>query len=608
VIRRTLILSALLAAAVPAAAQAAPAAPAPVKGLTARPAGKLSATLSWDAAQGATRYRLIRNGRKVRDAKALTSKVRLTKAKARYQVAAVGRRGRLGRRSTAVTVVRGHSAPRAPVAAAATEVTDSAATLTWGRSKAARSRVAGYRLLSEDRTVRAVKGTRVRLSGLGSSRTLTYRVFAVDSLGWASKPSGPITVVTGHVPPSAPGAPQATSVGDTTLSLSWAASGVRGGTQLRGYRLMRDGVVVKQLPATSADLTNLAPKSSHDWSVAAIDTRGYASAPSPAARIVQADPPPTTGTSHAFLLASTDSSFAAFQKRYRQIGVVYPTFFDCNRQTAAIEGGDDRLIVDFAQDRKVKVLPRFNCQSTAILHTILTDPGTRARWLDSIVASVDQYGYDGVNIDFEAVDPRDRDALTSFIAELSGRLHAKGKLLSQAVSGKFKDVPNHPRSTAFDYQALSQYDDYIFVMAWGIHYSTSAPGAQDDLSWVRQVADYVAAMPNREKFVMGTMLYGFDWPAGGGPANEATALHYGEIQALAAQYGIQPAYDADKDSWHLAYTDASGVPHDVWYSDAAVVARRVALARERGLGVGFWRIGQEDERMWENPQLPGATG
>jgi spore germination protein YaaH len=604
-IRRTLILAALLALALPAAAQAAPGAPA---GLSVRPSGKSAAVVSWDAAQGAKRYRLLRAGRKVRDTKLRTLKVRLGAAKVRYQVVAIDKRGRLGRRSSAVILLRGHSAPRAPVAAAATNVTGSAATLTWGRSKAARARVASYRVLSGDRTVRSVKGTTVRLTKLAASRTLTYRVVALDTLGWASKPSGPITVVTGHTAPSPPGAPVIAAVGDTTLSLTWAAAKLPEESTLRGYRLLRDGVVVSQVAGASANLTNLAAKSAHDWSVAALDTRGYASAPSPVTRVVQGDPAPSTGVAHAFLLASTDSSFVAFQKRYKQIGVVYPTFFDCNLETGAIEGANDALIVGFAQDRKVKVLPRFNCQKTSLLHTILTDAATRARWIDTMVASTDQYGYDGVNLDFEAVAAADRNALTAFVAELSGRLHAKGRLLSQAVSSKTSDVQNHPRSTAFDYVALSQYDDYLFVMAWGLHWSTSTPGAQDDLSWVRQIADYVATMPNKQKFVMGTMLYGFDWPAGGGASHPGTALHYGEIQALAAQYGVQPAYDVAADSWRLAYTDASGVPHDVWYSDASVVGRRIALAHDRGLGVGFWRIGQEDERMWENPALPGATG
>ena len=139
-------------------------------------------------------------------------------------------------------------------------------------------------------------------------------------------------------------------------------------------------------------------------------------------------------------------------------------------------------------------------------------------------------------------------------------------------------------------------------MAWGIKYASSTPGAQDDIRWVKQVADYVATMPLKAKFVMGTMLYAMDWPAGGGPQHPASAWHYGEVTALAARMGAAPAYDAAQDSWHLTYTD-NGVPHDVYYSDAALVEHRMELARARGLGVGFWRVGQEDERLWSSPLL-----
>jgi spore germination protein YaaH len=188
------------------------------------------------------------------------------------------------------------------------------------------------------------------------------------------------------------------------------------------------------------------------------------------------------------------------------------------------------------------------------------------------------------------------------MTELSTRLHAMGKLVSQAVSAKIKDVANHPRSTAFDYVALSQQVDWVFVMAWGIKYASSTPGAQDDIRWVKQVADYVATLPLKAKFVMGTMLYAMDWPAGGGPQHPASAWHYGEVTDLAARMGATPVYDAAQDSWHLAYTD-NGVPHDVYYSDAALVEHRMELARARGLGVGFWRVGQEDERLWSSALL-----
>jgi spore germination protein YaaH len=48
------------------------------------------------------------------------------------------------------------------------------------------------------------------------------------------------------------------------------------------------------------------------------------------------------------------------------------------------------------------------------------------------------------------------------------------------------------------------------------------------------------------------------------------------------------------------------VSHDVSYSDARTTGDRMAIAHARGLGIGFWRIGQEDERIWADPLLGGA--
>jgi spore germination protein YaaH len=580
-----------------------------VPGVSVRPRGRRGVTVSWDAPAGDKRpagYRLLRAGKRIRSTKRLSLKVRTSRRAQRLQVVPVDAAGHVGPRSRTVVIRAGHRPPTRPAALAASRVSDSAATLSWRRARASHARIAHYRVISARRTVRASRRTRIRLTGLASAQTRVYRIVAVDSLGWTSTASRGVTVKTGHHAPSAPGAPTATSVTDTTVSLSWPPAALPASSRLRGYRIMRDGAVVAQVPATQASIGNLAPKSAHSWTVAAVDTLGYVSAPSPATRVVQGDPSPTAGGIHAFLLASTDSSFAAFRAHYAKIGVIYPTFYDCSRSTGQIEGRNDERIVRFAQDRKVKVLPRFNCQSTPMVHKILTDPAMRSQWLDSMTALADQNGWDGLNVDFEAIPADDRAQLTSFIADLSDRLHARGKLLSQAVSGKTEDVAGHPRSGAFDYKALASYDDYVFVMAWGIHWATSAPGAQDDFTWVRGVRDYVATMPHRERFVMGTMLYGMDWPAGGGPSHPGAALHYAEIEALRQRYGLSPTYDPQRRASHLGYSDGSGVAHDVWYSDAGAVGDRVALAREQGLKVGFWRVGQEDERIWADPRLPSG--
>jgi spore germination protein YaaH len=248
------------------------------------------------------------------------------------------------------------------------------------------------------------------------------------------------------------------------------------------------------------------------------------------------------------------------------------------------------------------VLPRFNCQDPDAVHRIVTDPATRDATIDALVGLVRRNGYDGVNVDFENGAAADRDALTAYVERLAGALHALGKLVSVDVSPKFEPTTTG-RSGLYDYEALGQAADTVFVMNWGWHWTTSDPGAPDDLELCRQVADYVATMPNPWRFVLGTQMYGMDWPGGGGPANQATALEHADVVAQVSRYAAQPVLDPAADAWVFAYTDVAGTHHEVWYPDAATIARRVALARDRGLGIGFWRLGREDAKVWSDPLL-----
>ena len=215
--------------------------------------------------------------------------------------------------------------------------------------------------------------------------------------------------------------------------------------------------------------------------------------------------------------------------------------------------------------------------------------------------------WDGINVDFEAGAAADRNLLTTFITELAAQLHAAGKTLSMEVSAKVKDIPNHPRSTFFDYDALAQQADTLFVMCWGIHWRTSGPGAIDDMTWASQVATYVSQQPTPQKYVLGFGMYGFDWPNGGGANNPATPLKYNEVQTLMSQVGATPQWDPVAVAPYFSYTDTSGVHHDVWYTDAQSIGARIAMAHSLGIGIGFWRLGDEDQAIWSDPLLQPGT-
>jgi spore germination protein YaaH len=604
-VRKLLLpLAASLALAAPAAADAASVCKAPTNVTFKRAPGAASGRVAWQPARHSargTRYRVYRNRDVIGQTRRSWMKVRVSVGvRYRFTVRPVSSRGRLLPCRAGVRKLVTYNAPSVPRDFGVTGATGPAAHLAWSPSKRGDARVKSYRVFRGAVTYKQVAATKIDVP-ISNGRTYQFSVAAVDTHGKVGKRAPAVTIDAGHQPPSAPANVIASDVSDSELTLSWSPSTAPRGT-VASYRVYRDGKVLRGVKGLSMRVTNLAAAASHVFTVAAVDSSGWVSAPSAPAQVSTAPPVPSTGSAHAFVLASTGVSFSDFRAHYRNVGVIYPTYFDCTA-TADLSGRDDPLITGWSKLRGVKVLPRFNCQSTAVLHRILTEPALRARWIDQMVATVQQNGYDGMNLDFEAGAAADRSAFTSFFTELASRLHQNGKLLSIAVSGKWADLPDHPRSTFYDYQALAQNADWVFVMAWGIHWRTSAPGPIEDIAWVKAVMDYTATIPNSRRFVIGTPFYGFDWPNGGGTSNPATPLEYGDIQAIVRRTGATPRHDSASDSMTFSYQDGSGTPHEVWYTDAGTTHTRMQMARDHGFGVGFWRLGNEDQRVWDDPLL-----
>ena len=477
------------------------------------------------------------------------------------------------------------------------------ATLSWSRVRRGDGRLAGYRVYRDGRVYRQVKPRRRSMSVAVSPGLHVFRVIAADTHGNMGRPSRTVRVRVRHRAPGIPGRLRTGRVTDTSVELGWGRA-ARRSSRIVGYRIFRDGQPIGQVNQLTADIGNLAPVTGYRFSVAAVDRWGYLGPPV-AVQATTGMPPPTQGKLHTFLLATTDESFLDLQRHYRQIGTVYPTYFDCRRSDAGIIGKDDPLVTRWAQLRKIIVMPRFNCQHGPTLNKMLRNPGVREATLTNLVGLVQQYGYDGINLDFEAGFESDRDVLTSFVAELGRRLHALGKRLTVEVSAKFYGSQTG-RSAFYDYPALGKVADTVFVMAWGWHWTTSGPGPSDEIANVLKVANYTATMPNKDRYVLGMPLYAHDWPNGGGPSNLSTPREYGEAMEIAARHGVKPQFDADSYTWTFDYVEG-GVPHEVWFGDAMTVSRRIKVAKVRGLGVGFWRLGREDQRIWDDPQIAPGT-
>ncbi len=575
--------------------------------LSASEVSSAGATMWWlPSTPGGARiagYRLYRDDALVGQTPATTMRLSHLSSLHTYLIAvsAIDAAKHQSSRSASFRLSTTHDAPDGPTQLAALKVTDTSATLAWNEGSSTDGKLDGYVVFEDGQPERVVSGLTTTVT-LASERHYTFTVRALDSAGYLSAPAPNLDVFTTHTPPPAPTDITATEVTASSATVKWSPSTAVSG-KIVGYRVFRNDTPVGQTANSETTLTSLAPSTGYQITVTAVDSLGAISPPSSPLAIQTENPTPTHGNVQAFLLASTDQSFEDLQAHYQQIGVVYPTDFNCGAQ-GTVTGNNDPLVTGWAQARQIAVMPRLNCQNPTDEDEILNEPSKQEALINRLAQLGSTYSYAGFQIDFEGAAPSERNPFTAFITALAARLHSQGEKLSTVVTAKYYNIMSG-RAAMYDDAALSVPSDYIFVLDWGLHWTTSAPGALDELGWFTRVADYTATLPNKSKFVLGMPMYGIDWPDGGGPSNPGTPLEYDNVMALASEYDVTPEWESTAADPHFSYVDSAGVIHSVWYTDQQSIGLRVALAESLGLGVGLWHLGSEDQSIWELPGLGG---
>ncbi len=250
-------------------------------------------------------YRVIRDGSVVAQTRALSFTVKLSAARAhRLTVAAVDTRGRLGPPSRPLDIGAHPAAgathadaatgtlPGAPGTLSVSEVSEAGATLWWTPAIAGSQRIIGYRVYRDGGLVGQTTADTLRLTHLAPLHTYEIAVAAVDALHHEGPRTPTLKLSTSHVPPGGPALISALSVTDTSATLAWQPGSANSGT-LVGYLLYENGSpegVVHGLTTT----VSLASNATYTFTVRALDSYGYLSAPAPTLTVVTTHTPPST--------------------------------------------------------------------------------------------------------------------------------------------------------------------------------------------------------------------------------------------------------------------------------------------------------------------------
>ena len=265
---------------------------------------------------------------------------------------------------------------------------------------------------------------------------------------------------------------------------------------------------------------------------------------------------------------------------------------------------ENLYLVEFAQARGVKVKLCATLFGQESLETLLNNYFYRQNAINNLLNLVMSVGADGVDIDFELLPTNQRDNLVLFMEELSFVFHLNidDPIITMAT-------PAIDWSNAWDYNALAEITDGLFIMGYNYFYSgssTAGPvsplgGYYYDIEY--SVNDYIAKTNGQlDKLILGLPYYGYDWPVSSSIINSATigygsARTFSEASLMSNEYGYN--WDMPSNSFWIQYLSNSW--QQCWYDDSLSLSLKYQFAIEKNIqGVGIWALGydQGSDKLW----------
>lgn len=283
-------------------------------------------------------------------------------------------------------------------------------------------------------------------------------------------------------------------------------------------------------------------------------------------------------------------------KKIEGLDVVIPTWFSVESPQGDIrDRGDIRYVENYAKLGIATWAYLDNSFDPDLTHQFLQNEEARKKAVATLINFTKSYGMKGINIDFENMNVEDRDALTTFVKEVSDAAKAENLLVSVCVTPQ---ISKNVKDELYDRKALAELCDYVVLMAYDQHWGSSdKPGSVAEYKWVEGNVNVSLKDIPPEKFILSVPFYARLWKEGeGGLTSSAVGMQ--TTSDYVKSHNLNPTWDEDAKQYTINQ-DVNGKSEKIWIENAESAAWKVSLMRKYNLaGISSWRLGFETPDVW----------
>ena len=302
----------------------------------------------------------------------------------------------------------------------------------------------------------------------------------------------------------------------------------------------------------------------------------------------------------AWEYAGTQTPEAPSEK-FAGLDILAPTWFDLFvEQGGAVQNEADAGYVDLAHSNGYKVWATITNNfsatgSTNFTSKCLADETLLNKAVAQYLFYACFYNCDGINIDFEQMKDAITKDFTNFVATLRNYTERQGLVLSVDTM-----LPR-PWNVEYDFANLAKHVDYLIIMSYDEHYSTStSAGSVASLPWVEEALRDTLAMVPKEKLVLGVPLYTRVWVTDASNRNLSnSSASMDKVQELIQVNNLTPVWDSTGKQYTVSWPAANDQTNKIWVEDSRSIAHRLNLVQKYDLaGSACWQRAFAQDSIW----------